>query len=234
MAGVLTEGKKTNKELAAWFGITANTFGAHKKRKLEELKCFANFHLEGTKVVIDEVLEPIYTKAGSVNYQKVKNEIDPTWSETGLDTCSRVAQTIYEKLSQEDEDFNLRDRTVYDYTRKGRDELYGKPFSGSGEIGTCEYIWCKRTEDGYEFLTDDEIAIRNKLIKKYFGDATEKQLLVKQMVQDGELKREDAFDYLNEITGMTDNKFLIFLKELQDQIGCQIVKGTYVRRSAFN
>ena len=53
------------------------------------------------------------------------------------------------------------------------------------------------------------------------------------MIDDGELRKEDAFEYLEKITNMTDDRFLMFLAELQELIGCQIVKGTYVERSAF-
>ena len=230
---VLTVGKKTNKELAAWFGITPGSFGTKKAKKLEELEYFANFHLEGTKVVIDEVLIPEYTKQSSANYQKVKCRIDTTWSKTGLDTCARVSKEIYQLLTKEDENFNLQNSTVYNYTRRGRNELYGKPFSAGGELGKCEYVWAKKTDTGYEFLNEKEAAIRDTLIKKYFGDATQKQLMVTQMVKEGELKSEDAFEYLQYITGMTTERFSVFLDELQEKIGCFIVKATYVDRSAF-
>ena len=33
----------SNKELAEWFGITANSFSNQKQKKLEELKTFADF-----------------------------------------------------------------------------------------------------------------------------------------------------------------------------------------------
>lgn len=230
---ILTEGKKTNKELAEWFGITAGTFANTKKQRLEELKDFAEFHMEGIKVVIDKVIISEYTNQAKQNYLKVKNKVNPNWNKNGLDSCTRVAKIIYEQLIKEDESFKLQNNTVYQYTRRSRNELYGKPFSSGGEIGKCEYIWCKKINNNYEFLTEEEKNIRDKLIKKYFGDATQKQLLVKQMVQEGELKTEEAFEYLNQITGMTDDKFLFFLKELEITLGCQIVKGTYVEWSAF-
>ena len=230
----LTVGKKTNQDLAKWFGVKANTFGNQKKKRLEELKDFAEFHMDGCKVVIDRVIIPVYEKQMKVNYQKIKREINPTWNKSGLDSCSRVSLAILEKLSKEDADFNLKESTVYFYTRKGRNELYGKPFCGGGELGKCEYVWCKKMKDGsYEFLTMQEQEIRDKLIKKYFGNTTEKQLIVKQMVQDGELKTEEAFEYLNKITGMTDNNFVAFLKELQQAIGAKVVKGTLVEWSAY-
>jgi len=41
-------------------------------------------------------------------------------------------------------------------------------------------------------LTEEEQEIKQKLQTKYFGDATEKQILVKAMVEAGEISREDA------------------------------------------
>jgi len=231
----LKTGKITIRELADWFGITSHSLSQTKARKLKELRNFANFHLDGNKIIIDEVIISKYNKQVSQNYSKVKDRVDPTWSETGLDSCRRVSQVIYTELVQKDKDFVLQDTTVYDYTRRARNELYGKPFDLiGGELGKCEYVWCKRNADGsYDFLNEEEKNIRDKLIKKYFGDTTQKQLFVKQMIQDGEITKEEAFEYLEKITNMTDNKYLDFLRELQAAIGCQVVKGTYVERNAF-
>ena len=46
-------GKYTNKELAEWFNIKAETFSRYKKKKLEELKTFADF---------DEIYGGVYIK----------------------------------------------------------------------------------------------------------------------------------------------------------------------------
>ena len=229
----LTLGKKTGKELAEWFGISPGAFRNGKEKKLEELKYFAEFYEENGKVVITKILNPIYQKRGSEAYQKVVNKIDEVWSKDGLDSCSRVGTEICEILSNEDKGFKNTLSTVIEYTRKGRKELYGVPFQNGGRLGNCIYIWCKRDKNSgaYSFLTDDEIEIKEQLQKKYFGDATEKQILVKGMVESGEISKEDAWDILEELTNMKTGNFMMFLKELQERLGCQVIKGTYVERN---
>ena len=65
---------------------------------------------------------------------------------------------------------------------------------------------------------------------KYFGDATEKQILVKGMIESGEIKKEDAWEVLEELTNMRTGNFMAFLTELQEKIGCQVIRGTFVER----
>lgn len=230
----LHTGKYLNKDLAEWFGISQGSFNTKKEKKLEELKDFADFHLEGKKVVIDKVLIPIYSKRGSDAYQKIKEKIDEVWSESGLDSCSRVGEEIFYDLVENDVDFNLKNTTVYNYTIRGRNELYGKPFGEAGTLGSCIYTWCKKDEETgtYLPLSSEEQKIKSELQTKYFGDTSEKQILVKGMIASGEITQEEAWGVLEEMTNMTDNNFVMFLKELQDKIGCKIIKGTLVQRIA--
>lgn len=231
----LQTGRYLNKELAEWFGINPNSFNKCKERKLEELKNFANYHMEGKKVVIDKVLVPVYNKRGSDSYLRVKNKIDEVWDETGLDTCKRVSGEIYDILTNEDNDFNITPGTVEFYTRAGRNELYGKPFTNGGTLGRCSYLWCKKNDDGsYSMLTEEEQKIKQELQTKYFGDVSEKQIMVKAMIEAGEVSREEAWDILEEMTNMGTGNFMGFLKELQGAIGCQVVKGTLVDRNTVN
>lgn len=224
-------GKITNKDLAEWMGITANTLNKNKEKYLKELKNFADFHLDGKKVVIDNVINPVFSKQGSEAYQKVRDKVDKVWDNSGLDSCSRVGNEIYEILTEEDKNFALQSSTVYNYTIKGRNELYGKPFMSGGRLGNCVYLWCKKREDGgYSMLTEEEQVIKQQLQTKYFGDATEKQILVKAMVETGELSKEEAWDVLEEMTNMRTGNFLMFLRELELKVGCQVVKGTMVKR----
>lgn len=127
----------------------------------------------------------------------------------------------------------LADKTVYAYTLKGRNELYGKPFGSPGYLGKCSYIWCKKVGDGRDAqilpLTEEEQQIKQHLITKYFGDVSEKQILVKAMVESGEISKEDAWDILEEMTNMEGRgNFVAFLTELQATLNCMVIRGTYV------
>lgn len=227
----LTTGKKSNKELAAWFDITPNSFSRNKEIKLKELERFAEFHLEGKKIVIDKVLCPYYSKQGSRAFEMIKNKIDETWSEDGLDSCSRVGQALERKLP-----LNLASKTIYKYTIESRNELYGHPNKERGSIGSCVSLLCKKVGDGpnakYYKFTPEEEYIKDELIKKYYGNTTEKQALVKSMIDTGEITKEEGWEVLESLTNnvFTNNTFMEFLTELQELIGNQVVRGTLVKR----
>ncbi len=223
-------GIMTNIELAQWFGVTESSFKSHKKKKLEELKLFADFCEEKGKINIKEIYEPVYMKQLGKTKQMVIDKIDDVWSKDGLDSCTRVGNEICELLTQEG--IIRKPDTIITYTREGRNELYGKPFMDKGSLGKCTYIWCKRNaETGeYSLLTEEEQKIKQNLQTKYFGDATEKQVLVKGMVAAGEITKEEAWSVLEEMTNMGTPNFMAFLTEMQAELGCQVVRGTFVER----
>lgn len=226
-------GMMTNKELAQWFGVSEGTFRNSKKSKLKELEYFASFEEVKGKVNIKEIYFNTYSKQGSKNYQKVKDVIDEVWNqETGLDSCARVGMEIKEKFG---ESLPLTERTIYDYTRKGRNELYGRPFLDAGTLGKCSYTWCKKEGEGvaaeYRLLTDEEEKVKKELLKKYFGDSDEKHAIVQAMVERGEIKKEEAWEVFNDLTGTSTGSFMMFLGELQEKLGCQVVRGTLVERN---
>lgn len=230
----LKEGIMTNEELAEWFGVKLTSFKNTKRKKLEELKLFADFYEEKGKIIITEIYEPIYQKQQGKTKQMVISKIDQVWSEDGLDSCSRVGNKICELL--EKEGIVRKPNTVIAYTRQGRNELYGIPFMKEGKIGKCIYIWCKRDPKTgeYSLLTEKEQVIKQNLQTKYFGDATEKQILVKGMVEAGEIRKEDAWDVLEEMTNMRTGNFMMFLKEIQEALHCQVIRGTLVERNVLS
>ena len=76
--------------------------------------------------------------------------------------------------------------------------------------------------------------VKKNLQTKYFGDATEKQILVKGMVEAGEIRKEDAWDVLEEMTNMRTGNFMMFLKEIQEALHCQVIRGTLVERNVLS
>lgn len=229
----LKQGIMTNQELADWFGVSLGTFKNQKKKKIEELKLYAVFTEERGKVNISEIFIPVYDKNLGKTKQIVLEKIDNVWSQDGLDTCSRVGEKIRDILAAEGID--RADRTIINYTIEGRNKLYGKPFASHGTKGSCIYLWCKRDKETgeYSLLNEEEKKIKQDLQTKYFGDATEKQILVKGMVASGEISEEEAWGVLEEMTNMGDMNFLSFLRELESKIHCQVVRGTLVDRQLY-
>ena len=99
-------GKMTTKELAEWFGISGSTFRKKesKEKRLEVLKKYAAYHLEGDKnktVVIDEIYEDTYiADEGSPAYQCVRDLTIENWGTNGYDTCAHVAEKIYPEVQE--------------------------------------------------------------------------------------------------------------------------------------
>lgn len=233
----LSIGKMSNKELSDWFGIKETSFRNKKKERLEELKNYAEFYEEKGKVVITKIIDPVYVKKSDKVYKDIVENMDSVWNKNGLDSCARVGAELYNNFVVKDPKFPYEESTIITYTRKGRNELYGKPYGDHGTIGSCQYVWCKRDKEtgNYDFLTEEEEKVKKELQTKYFGDATEKQIMVNAMYEAGEIDEKEAFLLLREWTNMSDRgHFMGFLGELQKALGgVQVIRGTLVDRGSY-
>ena len=54
---------------------------------------------------------------------------------------------------------------------------------------------------------------------------------IQAMVEKGEIRKEEAWEVFNDLTGTTTGSFMMFLGELQEKLGCQVVRGTLVERN---
>lgn len=61
-----------NKDLAEWFGIKQSSFETTKKRKLEELKEYADFEMIGPKVKILSVKQERYVKNSAMTQEEIQ------------------------------------------------------------------------------------------------------------------------------------------------------------------
>lgn len=60
-------------------GISEKSFKNQKQERLNQLEHYANFHTEAGKIIIDEVLDPVYNKkAGSPLYNRVQELTEKT------------------------------------------------------------------------------------------------------------------------------------------------------------
>ena len=229
-------GKIKTKELADWFGISYGTFRVEKQQKLDELKLYCNFEevYGGVNVIeIYDINNIEYIKDNKKNYEIIKSSFDEEWNVDGIDTCSNVAFKIYDKHKNE---LTIADTTAYNYTLKVRKELFGIPFLDAGVLGSCIYLWCKKeiAPDGtliYTQFTDEEDQIRKDLMKKHFSTDVEKEIFIAEMVQAGEITKEQAYDALCEMKNLNKAGYTGFLKALKEAIGTDVSKATFLYRN---
>lgn len=230
-------GKMTTKELAQWFGISYGSFRVYKDTKLKELEDYAEFDIIYGGVIITKIKDENmleYVKTHSKSKEIIYNAFDEEWSAEGIDTCSNVALKIYDKHKNE---LSIAETTAYSYTIAARNELYGRPFVDMGKLGSCRYLWVKVTgeENGVktlEVFTDEEDKIKKNLMKKYFSTDEEKELMVAEMVERGEITKAEAYDALCEMKNLNAAGFMAFKKELEKAIGLPVLKGTLIEKKA--
>lgn len=221
-------GKVSLKELAEWFGKGYSAIVHNKEEYYKKLEAYCDFEILPTgKINITAIRTPTFS--GSGNKQIIKNNFCKEWNDNGLDTAKNVAEKI-----MDNNELDISDGTAYVYTLQARNELYNKPFCGRGEKGCCEYVWCVELGGGqYRELTPQEQEVKTELLKKYFGDASEKQLMVEAMVKAGEITEAEAFSVLKQMTGMNNAGFYGFLKELNKRLNCKVIKATKLINSAW-
>ena len=220
----LVEGQlMSNNDLAEWFQIKPGSFRNTKTKKLEELKKYAEYEIQGSKVLITKVIESKFVKRK--DYSIVKEEFTQVYNKSKIDTASNVSKKIYSKRKS---DLSIKPSTTYEYTKEARNELYGKPFVGKGTLGTCRYIWVKKLDEGkYEIFNDEEEAMYKKLLVKYFKNSDDKGIFVNEMVKNGEITEEEAWQTYKEITNL-EFSFMNFKAEMEEFVGCTIVRATEI------
>lgn len=220
-------GKMTTKELAEWFGISYGRFRNIKKQKLEELKNFCFYEEIYGGVNIQAIINPIYEKELSQIreiYQQGFEELKQP-----IDTVSHINEQIYEKYFNKLPTLSSA-ASGYHYAIEVRNANYGVPFKGNGSKGHCYYLWCKMEEQNgkqyYIQFTEEEEKVKQDLLKKHFGTNEEKDLLIAEMVHNGEISKEDAYDIMMEYRNLNGQGFMSFLKALEKEIGAKVVKAT--------
>ena len=222
------------KEIAEWMGITSGAFANKRQKKLKQLQAFADYELVGDKIkkiYIKKVYQPIYCKKGSQARQEVRQNYEKYWHDD-LDTAKRVGEEMY----KDGIGAGVKCSTVIAYTGEEKRNGYGVAYKREGKKGYCVMEWGKYVEENGDRylvpLTQEEKQIKNKLVKKWFGNTTDQHIFVAEMVAQGEISREQAWDMLEELTNV-ENRLAGFRYDFMQAINADIDKGTRLIKSAF-
>lgn len=229
-------GKMSTKELAEWFGISYGGFRNSKKLKLEELKNFADFEEVYGGVNIKKIINPIYIKNSQTIREVYQQGFEELMNENEIDTVSNINEKIYYKYKDKLPTLSTP-ISGYRYAIEVRNANYGVPFKEVGALGRCYYLWCKveHTEDEVYFIpfTEKEESIKRLLLKQFFGTDEERDILIAQMVDIGELTKEEAYDLMINYRNLNKAGFMSFLKALEKEIGSKIVKATKFEKELY-
>lgn len=234
----LTVGEKTNKELAEWMGIAAKTFNNNKEKQLEKISYFADFHLEGKKVVIDEVYDPIYDKNKTRTCVQIGNLVPTLWNESNLDTVVNLVDKVIDYYEENDPDnkiLKLSKNTIRVYLGQGRNDAYGSPLKkNGGKLGDCCFLWCMELENtekyrDYRFFTPEEEEIKRQIYRRYYGDADDQMLNLHLAYKNGEISKDELAEYFEHMDDDNNSKYMGFIGDLREALGGNVAHVTLRR-----
>ena len=221
----LLTGELKREEFATWRGVKKSTISGNKAKYLEELKEFANYHLEGKKIIIDEVLEPIFITNRKKIYNEILTNFRTKYWVDALGSCSVAAVGVGKDYP------DLAPTAAYNLIRKARIELYGKPFGKHGRDGRCEFVWVKKVSaTKYEFFNEKEQEIWNNLCINYVGEDFGERVIA---YRDEYFKGKLTKDQFLALTLDTKENFQSFISMAMVAIGSSIAKGTLLENGIF-
>ena len=229
----LKEGKISYKELADWFGMSYSTIRrpATKEKRLNILKCYADYHIEATKsgkqtyVVIDKVKESVYT-AVKERYE----DWESTWDVNGdgVDTVKNASNNFYNK--HPDLQATIAPSTNYNYYGEARREDYGRAVGllkgQRGKKGISYRVWAQEVKSGkYRVLTKEELdkinEIKESMHLNVKVDADELRDLRKEYKNMSEEEKVAANALLgkNILEQQDDEQYLTYLGRISEALG---------------
>lgn len=239
----LKQGFMTFRELSTWFGLKpdAITKGSTRARekKLEKLKLFCDYHLEGKRIHIDRVMIPEYTKALDVFENKFCDEwgyiVDKkthqmSWQyKAKIDTCARVARAIQYKYPEARQ---VAEDTAARYTSKVKTSLYGRTYKDEiGPKGYCQIVYLNKDEDG--LLSPEEMDILKECRSEAYAGVNEQRYKLDESLAMREISRKEYQEAQGEID--TASAYEEFQSLLFERLGfiptrrTQLVDGIYWR-----
>lgn len=208
-------GKMTQKELAAWFGISYNTLKTNpttKANKLEVLKTYADYHFEGKTIYIDKIHIAEYSRA----YSKVEELFAPSWNASGIDSCANVGRKIYNSSVEVSSQIKLK--TTQTYVGCIKRKRYGR--NHMEEYGTCgksEFTWAKVVDGETVPVSQEEAQVIRQCSQEAYGDQlSERTALLHTAFKANEISRED---FVESMSLVKDECYILFYELVEQRLG---------------
>lgn len=194
----------TLKDLAIFFDKSYGTIRNNKDRWLQLFNSFCDYHLDGKKIVIDEVIFSTYEKYQIDAYRILSylyDRLSDAEKQEQLDIDERdeinyrmnsfsgmasILKEIYSK------DYGLlSDRSIITKVKRVADKYFGTTINPKKEYtfkelieitegiyGIKNYVWAIKLEgkNEYRALSEDERKLFNKCLKNYFFPQSEEEM----------------------------------------------------------
>lgn len=195
----------TLKDLAVFFNKSYGTIRNNKDKWLQLFNSFCDYHLEGKKIVIEEVIFSTYEKYqidayrilsylyGRLSDAEKQEQLDIEERDEinyRMNSFSGMASILKEIYSK---DYGLlSDRSIITKVKRIADKYFGTTINPKKEYtfkelieitegiyGVKNYVWAIKLEgkNEYRALSADEIKLFNKCLKNYFFPQSEEQML---------------------------------------------------------
>lgn len=163
-------GKMTSKEVAAWLGITYNTYRRNIDKFLERLDGYATFEkvyggIEVKEIFIESYDKSLNKKTDLLFLKEVSEAQDHLTTLAG----------ITRKYVDSDTFSNLKERSIKYQFKKSRNKLFGETPSdiapNHGLTGWRNVVWAIKLDDfnNYRLLTPEEETTLNHIIEFVYG-----------------------------------------------------------------
>lgn len=218
----------TSIELANWFNITFSTYTHNRKKKLEELKIFADFEEIYGGVNIINIKIPIYAKKGSRAYNIIKENFSNAWHKSGYDTAARVGSQIWRENPKLQDMIN--ESTAKAYTSRVRTEFYGRVHKKeNGSLGWCKYAYVVSNEwEEAILLTDEQSALVSELIHKIYTN--EQEPYVYEAFCSGQITEAEYNEFQKDWKDKAGDRYFQFIEALYELLGFYPTKVTKIMR----
>ena len=225
------------KELAEWFQISYSTFRQNKKKRLEELKEYADFEEVGVRIKILEVYSNIYVNKRGSGYKIVYQLVKDLWAKNGYDTCAH----IYELIKGREDLSYLSESTIYAYVNKAHRERFGSPAKQDGGTeGICYFKWGKRDLKECKkplYFTKEEYGYFRELILKIYAidpDEVAEKEAIRQSYAEHEITKEEYEAYLENYENNRKGKWGLIEQGMYEEFNILLIKATQEDFERYN